>query len=183
MKGMIFTEFLDFVTDQLGVETCEEMIESCDLTDDGAYTAVGTYDHRELLEMVTYLSHKTDTPIPLLVQAFGKNLFGALGRKYPMFLEDIPDAFSLLKQIDDVIHVNVRKLYPDAELPSFSYEQPDESTLILNYESSRGLADVAVGLLQGCFEHFDEAIDLERIDLEGAPGTQAQFILRKTRSF
>lgn len=177
MKGLIFTEFLDFVEKQFGIDVCEDMIANCKLTDDGAYTAVGTYDHSELLAMVTQLSESTQTPVDKLVQAFGENLFGVLMAKYPELTERFRDSFTLLSQLESVIHVHVRKLYPDAELPRFEHSQPDAQTLVLDYHSSRGLADVAEGLLRGCLAHYGEDVALSRTDPDGAGGTRARFTL------
>lgn len=179
MKGMVFTEYIDFVTDTFGVEVCESMIDACTLTDDGAYTAVGTYDHKELVAMVVHLSEATKTPPSDLVKAYGSHLFGVLASKYASMIEGMTNSFDLLKQIEDVIHVNVRKLYPDAELPSFQVEQPSADHLVLHYKSERGLADVAEGLMQGCFAHFGEAIELEREDVSGGSATSVIFRLKK----
>jgi len=179
MKGIIFTEYIDFVTDTFGVEACEAMVDACELTDDGAYTAVGTYDHKELVAMVVQLSEVTNAPPSDLVKAYGSHLFGVLAGKYSTMIEGMDNSFDLLKQIEDVIHVNVRKLYPDAELPSFQVEQPAADQLVLHYKSERGLADVAEGLMRGCFAHFGEAVDLEREDVSGGALASVIFRLKK----
>jgi len=178
MKGIIFTEFIDHVSSQLGVEMCEDMISANDLTDDGAYTAVGTYDHKELLMMVSYLHKQTGIDVNLLIEGFGESLFASLANKYSAFFVGIDDAFTFIKQIEDVIHVEVRKLYPDAELPSFSYTQPKPTVLILDYRSSRCFAGLAVGLMKGCFRHFDEEITIDGEDLGDPKGSYVRFTLR-----
>lgn len=179
MKGMIFTEYIDFVTDTFGVDVCESMIDACTLTDGGAYTAVATYDHAELVAMVIKLSEATKIPPSDLVKAYGSHLFGVLAAKYASMIEGMRNSFELLTQIEDVIHVNVRKLYPDAELPRFEVEQPSADQLVLHYQSERGLADVAEGLMRGCFAHFEETIELEREDVSGGAATSVIFRLRK----
>jgi hypothetical protein len=179
MKGIVFTEFIDFVTDTFGVEVCESMIDGCELTDDGAYTAVGTYDHKELIAMVVRLSETTKTPANELVKVYGSHLFGVLAKKYSPMLEGMNTSFDLLKQIEDVIHVNVRKLYPDAELPRFDFNQPSPDRLELHYRSQRGLADVAEGLMLGCFNHYGETIDVEREDVSDGASTSVIFRLKK----
>ncbi|MBB6428281.1 heme NO-binding domain-containing protein [Algisphaera agarilytica] len=178
MKGIIFTEFLDHVTSQLGVEICEDMIAANNLTDGGAYTAVGTYDHKELLMMVSYLHKRTGIDIDQLIEGFGVSLFASLAQKYPSFFDGIEDSFTFIKQIEDVIHVEVRKLYPDAELPSFSYSQPKPTILILDYRSSRCFAGLAVGLMKGCFNHFNENVSIDGEDLADPKGSYVRFTLR-----
>src|SRR6266540_2882152 len=119
MKGMIFTEFLEMVEDHFSPEVADRIIEACHLPSGGAYTAVGTYDHHEMVQLVTELSRESGIAVPALLHLFGKHLFGRFVANYPQFFEGIDSAFDFLEKIHSYIHVEVRKLYPDAELPSF----------------------------------------------------------------
>ena len=179
MKGMVFTEFLEMVEDLFGWEVAEDIVEENDLPSGGAYTAVGTYSHEEMVAMVVSLSEKTGMAIPDLLKAYGKHLFGRFNSLYGSFFENVTGTFNFLSSIDQYIHVEVRKLYPEAELPKFDYEYPDENTLIMIYSSSRPFADFAEGLLIGCVEHFGEEISIDREDLNEANGKEAKFTLVK----
>ena len=75
MKGVVFTEFVEFVIDQMGDSVADEMFEVANLPSGGAYTAVGYYDHRELIDLVAALSGLTKRPAPDLIRAFGRHLF------------------------------------------------------------------------------------------------------------
>ena len=59
-----------------------------------------------------------------------------------------------LLTVDRVVHVEVRKLHPDASLPSFEYldERDDELTMI--YSSPRKMCMLAEGLISGAAKHF-----------------------------
>ncbi len=179
MKGIVFSEFIEFVEGAFNQETADRMIEESDLPSGGAYTAVGTYDHREMLSLVTTLGRLTGMPVPDLVRSFGHHLFGRLIAAYPMFLAGVPNAFDFLKRIEDQIHREVLKLYPDAELPRFEWRQPDPGTLVLLYRSRRPFADLAEGLLRGTAEHFGEKFDVTREDLPGGGETQVRFTLAR----
>ena len=48
MKGMVFTEFLDFVGETFGGDMVDDIIEVSELPSGGAYTSVGTYSHGEM---------------------------------------------------------------------------------------------------------------------------------------
>ena len=82
MKGIIFTAFLDLVEEKFGMEMLEDVISSANLPNEGAYTAVGTYDHDELITMVVILSEKSAIAVEDLVKAFGQYLFGVLSETY-----------------------------------------------------------------------------------------------------
>jgi hypothetical protein len=164
MKGMVFTEFMDMVEDVFSVDILEDIIEKSNLPNDGAYTAVGTYDHEEIVRMTANLSQAVDIPVPTLLEVFGKHLFGRFSARYPKFFEGINDPFEFLKNIDNYIHVEVRKLYPDAELPRFYHEQKSANELTMYYMSSRHFEDLAVGLISGCLAHFDKAGKVEKTE-------------------
>lgn len=181
MKGIVFTEFIEMVEDTFSPNIADTMITSVSLASEGAYTSVGTYDHKEMVLLVTQLSQMTGIDVSSLLQKYGEFLFTKFVAGFPAFFEGVDSAFEMMKTIDNHIHVEVRKLYPDAELPVFEYVEPSENQLILKYSSPRGFADFAQGLMQGCIDHFGEKIDIERNDLSGGAGTAVEFTLtRKT---
>ncbi|MGE0483813.1 MAG: heme NO-binding domain-containing protein [Gammaproteobacteria bacterium] len=180
MKGMVFTEFLDMVEQQHSAALVDDIIDACELPSGGAYTAVGTYDHREMVDLVVELSRRLDTPVPDLLQAFGTHLFGRFVAAYPHFFTDVDSAFALLHGIEDVIHKEVRKLYPEAELPRFetAYDGPDR--LVMVYRSPRHMEDLAEGLIRACIAHYGESVQLERTSLDEGDGASVRFVLTRT---
>ncbi len=177
MKGVVFSEFIDFVEETFSAEVVDDIIEVSDLPSGGAYTTVGTYDHRELLKLVAALSERSSIPIPVLVRSFGKHLFGRLTLAYPRFLDGIETSFEFLQRVENHIHVEVLKLYPDAELPHFECEASQPGRLSMIYRSQRPLADLAEGLMEGCAEHFSERIRIERENLADEPHSAVHFLL------
>ena len=180
MKGVIFTELLDLVEDRFGYDAVDSMIGAANLENDGAFTSIGTYDHRELLKMVVALSMQLDVEVPVLVKAFGKHLFKSFSSKYADKIAGMTSAFDLISNVDGFIHVEVRKIYPDAQLPEFTYERPDGDTLVVKYRSQRPFADVCEGLIEQCVEHFKENITIVR-ENKNDDGTAANFILHHHR--
>ncbi|MAI33194.1 MAG: hypothetical protein CMM07_16175 [Rhodopirellula sp.] len=179
MKGIVFTAFIQYVEDSFGDVFVEQMISGCNLATEGAYTSVGTYDHGEIIQMIVQLGKLSDREVPGLVKDFGHHLFGTLVNGYPEVVRYVNDSFGLVATIDNHIHVEVRKLYPDADLPSFSHEFRGPDELRLLYESERGLADLAEGLLLGCFAHFKEEVELQREDLSQGAGTRVAFTMKR----
>jgi hypothetical protein len=166
MKGIVFTEFLELVEDNFGLSTVNEIIDRCDLKTDGAYTAVGTYDHGEMFQMVKALSDIQNTPVPDLLRFYGKYFFDVLAKGYPAFLEN-HDLFSFMESIDGYIHPEVQKLYPEAELPSFESVKTDhDDEMLLIYKSSRKMSDFAIGLIYGAAAHYKIKVEVEEIKRE-----------------
>ena len=179
MKGVIFTEFLSFVESQFDLAMVDHLITATDPKSGGSYTSVGTYDVHELFAMVAELSKQTEKPVGELVKAFGGHLFKHFTVAHAETLGDVATTEQLLSQVDDRIHVEVRKLYPDAELPSIVFRQIDEKISEVLYNSSRPLADLAEGLIETSICHFGDPISLIREDLAPGDGTAARFTLTR----
>ena len=183
MKGLIFREFLDLVEAQLSPATADAIITASNLSTAGAYTTVGTYPHSEMVELVSHLSTHTGMPVPDLLRHFGRHLFLRLSSHHPTFLQMHPAVFPLLRKLDNHIHVEVRKLYSNTELPTFKHEQLSEDCLTLTYSSTRRMADLAHGLIEGCIAHFDEPVSIERTDLpDDELGARTRFTLTRAQN-
>lgn len=180
MKGIVFREFTDMVENQFGESMVDDLIETTQPISGGSYTTVGTYDHRELVAMIEVLSQRTGIASDALVYHFGKHLAAAFSTKFPAFFNECPNTFEFLKKIDNHIHVEVKKLYPDAELPQFTYIQHSELEFDLIYESQRDFSHLAHGLIEGCMEHFKEAFQINREDIPSEnKNTKTIFKLRR----
>lgn len=177
MKGIIFTEFLTMVEKSFDLDMVDTIISQSDLPSGGSYTAVGTYHHTEIVALVTNLSKETGTPIPDLLTAYGTYLFSSLTRLYPQFVNHTSDPLDFLEQVETYIHVEVRKLYPEAELPSFTSERHGNGNILhLIYESGRHLEDVCHGLINGALNHFAVPCHVTR---ETLPDLREKFIISK----
>lgn len=159
MKGIILSEFVEFIEQELGEDTAQKIINDSNIASEGAYSRVGLYDYHELIQLLTQTVAETATEANILLERFSDHLFGVFKRDYSLFFEGVGSAAAMLKQIDDHIHVEVQKLYPDAELPSFSYTQ-DGSILTLSYTSPRPLAAVARSLVGACLKFFGDDEEL-----------------------
>lgn len=179
MKGIIFSEFIEMVESHFSPEVADEIISSSNLPSGGMYTAVGTYHHGEMLELVTHLSEKMSTPSGELVRNFGLYLFGRFVELYPEFFEGVGGTFDFLTQIEDHVHAEVRKLYPDAQLPTFETKFSNADTLVMTYQSRRPFADLALGLIQGCVAHYGENFSIEHTDLSDDRRSHVRFTLRR----
>jgi hypothetical protein len=181
MKGVVFTEFLGLVEQKFSADMVDDIIDDADLPHGGAYTAVGTYPFPEMVALIVALSKRTGLAVPVLIHTFGQYLFGRFFVLYPAFINACDSTIELVSHIEQVIHTEVRKLYPDAELPAFEVESHTAQRLSVVYRSPRCLADLAVGLIDGAVAHYGEQghLHLTREALD-AEGTAVRFILEKT---
>jgi hypothetical protein len=178
MKGMVFTEYIEFVEDTFGFDVAQEMIEGSGLSNDGVYTGVGTYDSSELVSMVMKLSELTKIEVSELLTVYGKHLFVRFADLYPHFFHEGIKIFDFIDQIDNYIHVEVQKLYPDAELPSVATIKREADSMEIVYTSKRKFGDFAHGLLLGAIAFFEEDMTIEK-KLLVDDGSKVRFILQR----
>jgi len=164
MKGLLFCEFLEFLENQIGEDNAQEIIDSAELASEGAYSRVGFYDYQELIELLVKTAAYTQKDTEILLQGFADHLFDVFHRDYDVFFANTSSAADMLKTIDDHIHVEVKKLYPDAELPKFRYEEY-EGELHLYYQSPRPLAAVAHSLVLACLKFYKHSQKLQRFEI------------------
>ncbi|WP_405369526.1 heme NO-binding domain-containing protein [Nonlabens sp. Asnod2-A12] len=155
MKGIVFTEFLELVEEKFGFEMVDTILSNADLPSNGVYTAVGTYSFSEMLSLLTNLNKETGVPINDLLFVYGEHFFSVVEKSYPTFLEEFTDPIEMLSSIENHIHVEVRKIYPDAELPTFTVVEKTENTLVMIYKSSRAMSSFGKGLMNKTLEHFN----------------------------
>ena len=178
MKGIVFTEFLEMVEQKFSPDVVDRIVEEAELPSGGVYTTVGTYNHGEMIKLVSCLSEESGIGIPDLMRVFGEHLFARFSILYPKYFNGIDSSFDFLARIENYIHVEVRKLYPEAELPSFDCDSSLPGTLSLTYQSTRPFAPLAEGLIRGCLAHFGEAADIQVEDLSAGAGTAARFRIK-----
>ena len=170
MKGIVFTEFLDLVEDTFGLETVEDIIEKSNLPSKGAYTSIGTYAFSEMISLVNHLSENTSMTVEDLLHVYGHHFFGAIKRDYAYILDSYTDPLDLLSSVGSHIHVEVRKIYPDAELPNFEVVNRNGNSLTLTYFSSRSLYAFGLGLMEKAFEYYERnaTITFNKIKEDGS---------------
>lgn len=178
MKGIVFTEFLEMVEAKFGYSMVDKIIVESNLPRNGAYTSVGTYPHQEMVGLLIALQKETKLNIDTLLKSFGSHIFQVFKNSYASFFEHYTTVFEMLEGIDQQIHVEVKKLYPDAELPKFETERIDTNTLRMVYYSERRMAAMAEGMIASTLEHFGEKGTIELNNLN-KDGSIVEFIVKK----
>ena len=179
MLGVVFTEFLNMVEEKFDLDTVDAIIDPAKIENDGAYTAVGSYSHRDIVSLVIALSQHANAPVDDLVHTFGHHLAGRFAKLYPQFFDGYTDPFEFLSTVDRHIHREVKKLYPNAQLPSIQTEQIDEHSLAVVYQSHRSFGKLAEGLIQGALDYYSCDATIETENLSPDDASNVRFIVRK----
>ncbi|MEM1045934.1 MAG: heme NO-binding domain-containing protein [Pseudomonadota bacterium] len=162
MRGIVFTEFMDHVSASFGQDMVDDIIDGSDVPSGGVYTACGTYDYTEIVQLVSTLSRMTGRPVPDLVTGFGEFLGDRFTTKFRAYFKRQTTLFDFLDSVEGQIHREVRKLYPDAELPSIVLRERTEERARMRYRSPRGMDDLAVGLVRASARYYGDRVTIER---------------------
>ncbi|GAA0738760.1 MULTISPECIES: heme NO-binding domain-containing protein [Flavobacteriaceae] len=178
MKGIIFTEFLELVEEKFGLVMVDKIINQSNLESNGVYTAVGTYEFSEMLQLISHLSENTDISVDDLLMVYSEHLFKALIKSHPNLVEHYKDPMDLLASIENHIHVEVKKIYPEAQLPTFELEEKTDTKMVMVYKSDKALYMLGKGLMLETFKLFKvpAEIDFEKLNEEG---TEVRFTINK----
>lgn len=160
MKGIIFDLLQQVMSERYGDDAWDEVLEASGV--EGSYTAVGSYPDEDLLTLVGTGSRSLGVPVDELVRWFGRECIPLLKHRFPVFFERHDDTRSFLLTLNEVIHPEVRKLFPGAYAPSFDFSIPAENAIALGYYSHRNLCVFAEGLIEGSAKLYGERVTVEQ---------------------
>ncbi len=175
MKGIVFNALAEAVTAAHGADMWDDIVDSAGVA--GAYTALGTYDDCELSALVAAASEITGNRPEDLFLSLGQLLVRGLMSHVTDMIDRDLGVFHFISTIEHIIHVEVRKLAPDANPPTVLAERVDESTLRVVYRSDRGLDALAAGLLHGAGLEFDEPLRIDR--QQGSNRRETVFVIQR----
>lgn len=157
MKGIIFVVFNLMVEERFGLSAWQGLLDRIRPPSGGVYTAAANYPDDEFFALVEGCAATFGKPAAQFMSDFGVFTLAALANRYPDFFKGVT-AKQFLRSIDGVIHTEVKKLYPDATPPRFTYADPEPDRLVIYYSSQRRLCHFAEGLIDGTAKHFGVAI-------------------------
>ncbi|MBT5923483.1 MAG: heme NO-binding domain-containing protein [Cellvibrionales bacterium] len=160
MKGVIFTHLQEMIESEQGFQVWDAILERCDLASGGVFVATERYPDEELFAIVTELSTVTDTAINDLLGVFGEYLFVNLHKSMPPEVFAPLTLWDLLKGLDSIIHMEVKKLDKKAQPPSLTVVRSSDKEMVLEYRSAKKLCHLAMGMLKSAAAMFDEDVTL-----------------------
>ena len=165
MKGLIFQTYIDFLVESYGQELKDFILRDANAGTRESYDAMGTYPFTSLTKVVEQTHIHSEKSVKSILEDYGFYLFDILAESYRGYLGEGVDLFGFLESLEDHVHVHVNKQFPDASLPSFTYERLDDTNLKMIYESERAMSDFGIGMIKGSAKHFGKSVDIVKKDL------------------
>jgi hypothetical protein len=160
LKGIVFNLLEEAIVTAHGEDAWDDALDAAGV--DGAYTSLGSYPDADLGAIVQAMSERTGEPPQDIIRWFGRQALPSLARANPEFFTPHTELTSFLGTLNDIIHPEVRKLYPGADVPTFGYETSADGTITMRYYSPRRLCAFAEGLIQGAASHFGQTVAIDQ---------------------
>lgn len=160
MKGIVFNLLSDLVRREHGEDAWDDLLAAAGV--DGAYTSLGSYPDADMTKLLGAAAQALGTSPDQVLRWFGRSVLPELAKAFPQFFTPHRDTRSFLMTLNEVIHPEVRKLYPGADVPRFDFDASGDA-LLMGYVSPRRLCAFGEGLIEGAAAHFGEHAQVEQI--------------------
>jgi len=176
MKGIVFNLLQEVVVQYHGEDVWDALLDAAGV--DGVYTSLGNYADADMAALVTAASQALGIPPAGVQRWFGQSAMPLLAQRYPAFFAGHASARSFVLSVNNIIHPEVRKVYPGADVPTFEFRDAEDGALMMGYRSARKMCALAQGFVEGAATHFGEAAQMEhlRCMLQGHDSCQIRIV-------
>jgi len=161
MKGTVVATWMRTNRKLFGDEVVNNAMDSVTWGRRKIFSPIENVDDGEVKKVITYIAQKEKMEVGLLWRKIGQDNIKAFTKDYPAFF-DHENVYSFLKSMFDV-HVVMTKKFAGAKPPLVGIEPISRREAIFSYNSSRGMFDYFLGMLDGSCEHFNEKVDIEQV--------------------
>ena len=159
MKGIVFNLFEQIVARDYGEDFWDTLLDATGC--DGAFTSLGSYSDEEFTGLVNAAAHALSLPADDVACWFGRNALPLFAAQFPQLFSPHDSVRAFVLTLNAIIHPEVRKLYPGADVPDFTFGSSG-GDLLMEYRSARKLCSLAEGLLLGAADHYGEELEIEQ---------------------
>jgi len=160
MKGVVFNLLEEVVRRSHGEDTWDALLDQAGLA--GSYTSLGSYPDEDMSKLVLAASRTLAMAPADVLRWFGRGAMPILVQRYPNFFSAHTSTRPFILSVNDIIHPEVRKLYPGAEVPDFDFDTPEDGVLVIGYRSQRRLCALAEGFVTGTADYFGEQVLIQQ---------------------
>lgn len=162
MKGIIFNLLEEAIVERHGADAWDGLLDGLGL--DGVYTSLGSYPDTEVYRIVEGAAALDGRSPAETLRWFGRQALALMAGRYPAYFAAHTNALPFLLSVNSMIHPEVRKVYPGADVPTFGFRTEPSGALLMTYDSPRRLCALAHGFIDGAAEHFGETAEVEHLE-------------------
>ena len=163
MKGVIINCLAEMVKEKFGEDKWEATLKGAGLDRSTVFFTTQDIPDDVALKVIESACQVLGISRAQAADAFGEYWVNTFAPKiYGAYYEGVNSAKDFLLNMDRVHRAATRSL-PDAHPPRFGYDWQDDKTLIMTYQSHRGLIDIMIGLIKGVGKYYQEDLQVTQI--------------------
>lgn len=159
VKGVVFNLLEEVVVRDFGPDMWDTLIDDAQVS--GAYTSLGNYSDEEIVQLVNTAADKLNLTSSEVLRWFGEQAMPILKERYGALFSGHLSSRNFVLSVNSIIHPEVRKLYSGASCPFFHFKEGENGAVLMTYQSSRRMCDLAHGFVRGASRLFCEEVDIE----------------------
>lgn len=164
MKGIIVRCLAELVKENFGDKKWQEILESSGFNKYSSFLATHDINDSDVMKMISSVCKVLNISLEQAADAFGDHWVNKFAPKiYSDYYKDVSSAKDFLLKMDS-IHQEATVTMRNAHPPRFEYNWENEKTLVMVYNSERGLIDILVGLIKGVGKYFNENLQVTKLD-------------------
>jgi hypothetical protein len=163
MKGVIAQCLAEMVTTKFGADKWKEVLEKSGLPPSTAFLATSDIDDSAVMNAIKNTCSVLSISQQQAADAFGEYWVCTFAPKiYKAYYTSATNAKDFLLKMDSVHETTTRNI-ANAHPPRFTYDWKNDNTLIMRYQSNRGLIDFLVSLIKGVGKYFNDNLTVSKI--------------------
>jgi predicted hydrocarbon binding protein len=164
MKGLIFNLLEEFLVARCGETEYELILTDCQLcADPSLMVGPGSYPDQDFTAIIASAAKRLGLGSKELLHEVGRAAIPRLVSRYPQFFIPSKHPRDFFASLNFIHHLEVKKLYKDAELPRFRCENKADGSLLISYISGRGLCHLFSGLINGVADHYQTPLSQRQL--------------------
>ncbi len=156
MQGIVFQVLEACYVDAFGPEAWFDVAAVADASDTYSYAV--SYPDAELGRLVAAIAAAQGMNAAQALRWFGEHAIPHFRALAPELFQHYRACWPFLRSLNDIIHPQVRQLYPGVSVPDFEYPDAEGDAQIIVYRSARRMCALAEGLMLGAATHFGETL-------------------------
>ena len=161
MKGTVVSTWMKTNRKLFGDSTVNDALDYIGWGSGKIFSPIENVNDGEVKKLIEYIAKSQKMEVGTLWRKIGHDNIISFSQDYPAFFKH-DNVYSFLKSMFDV-HVVMTKKFAGAKPPLVVIEPISSREAIFTYNSSRGMFDYFMGMLEGTCNHFNEKVNIEQV--------------------
>ena len=163
MKGVIVKCLEELVITKFGKEKWEQSLEDVGQKKNMVFYILSDVEDATVIKLVEAVCKNLNLTLSQATDAFGDYWINNYSQDiYKIYYKKNKTAKEFMLNMDD-LHITMTKTIENAKPPRFTFEWKDDKTLVVHYNSHRGLIDFAIGLTKGVGKYYKENLEVKKL--------------------